>query len=571
MILILGCGGGGGQGQVDRVITEQSATAKPDGSISLATDSAKVTAVPGSFTPGTEVHLRVVDPAQGFTNREVEKASNRFDIDTPEASATPVSVEFPAPPGDEPMVVATFDGAEWQPLDFQKGNGKITVELTEDSALQRPNWKGRSPGFGWSILAGSCRSGMGMIIGPPKLEWLAGDKTGPGENSAIILHGIFSNAGKFKEYANHIQSRYHYKNVYGISYYWPNGIKKNAEDIASLLSSMHLPNKSIVLHGHSLGGLVIRYMLEVVQFSQPFREAFFLHTPNEGSKWANAQLVLRGLNALYINNPMTLLTGCLLSTTDQVAFDLMPGSPILQTLKNNPPAHRGEVAYRVAGYLGDEVVPLSSQLAQNTNLSERTAGFVETASQDFEYTFEVGHSYLTANPDGREFVTNHFSEVFPPSDPSPKLSISSPSQSYDTSTQAYWDWAFSIQNDRSHPVSIKDVQLTVFDKNGAHMGTQWFKENNVGIFPFTYVPMNASLAGTSKRDFGIRLECGPDYPGRLDMATTVVLAHVTDPTTQTEHTLTLRLLFTRNGIPPLTAQTRSRETTIRANLLSTPR
>lgn len=553
MILGSGCGGGGGGSDQSepKVVGAESVIVQSGVDTRLSLEGSDIIIPTGTLPTGTAVELKLTDDRKPFPNDLVHPTFYKMEI-TAEAQPTgSITVKVPKPASANPFHVALLTDQGWKILDHEVLGDVVQYQLP--AAELSPINTGRVIGFGWITQIANTFADN-QAFRPPQLIRLHGNgKLGEGK-SALIIHGIFSNAGSFSDFGRHLKNNsvLGYTNVYGITYDWRFGAIQNAEAIKALIESVNPSAKKVDIFAHSMGGLVSRYLLEELGYTRPFANLITMHTPHSGSGWGSPGAAVLHLNELLFNSPSTLFSGGYLTPASPAIQDLVTNSGLLTTLRFGVKNEIGQVGYAMIGATGDDVVPIQSARADDTILQAKTSGMVQRETIHSPDSIWIGgHSFLYTEIQG---ITAVMGMVAPRSVEG--ISLTTEANVVDAGSKAYWDFTFRLRNGSVAPIRITDIDMESFDRFGLHVGTQWYVPGMSGTLPFVYTPWGEVLQDNHHRDFNLRFNAGSELSGRLFTGSSII--HIRYDLNGFSYVKRLTFLFTREDEIPQQPITRDR-------------
>jgi pimeloyl-ACP methyl ester carboxylesterase len=179
----------------------------------------------------------------------------------------------------------------------------------------------------------------------------------PDQPAVLLIHGINATAGGLEK----LRRAFEVWGVQVLAFDYPDDgqLAASGERLRTELARLSTdhPTLKLVIVGHSMGGLVARYALEVSSPPPPcVTDLFMLGTPNQGSQLAVGQPwmdLLEGGKSLFAMRLQKVDGGRLLFGINDAAEDLVPGSPFLTRLDrfSRPKGVRYHVAVGRKGFL----------------------------------------------------------------------------------------------------------------------------------------------------------------------------------------------------------------------------
>jgi len=130
-------------------------------------------------------------------------------------------------------------------------------------------------------------------------------KVAKAKKVALLVHGIIGDTKDMAKQLQFLKSEYGYDIILTFDYENLNEpIEKTAEELLYQLSNVGLhaaDGKQLDIISHSMGGLVSRYLIEVLQKDQPLVDRLFMFgTPNGGSNFGSIPEMIRVFNSLML-------------------------------------------------------------------------------------------------------------------------------------------------------------------------------------------------------------------------------------------------------------------------------
>lgn len=556
--LLFGCGGGGNdEPQNKSVVIHASKNSTASGEL----DGIQVIIPAGTFTDEVSV--------------EMQSGNREFPILSNESSHTEIKLLFQdsklthdlrvsAPTGDEaPDLAALKLDGYWEPLiaddsgafiikadDINNSSSKAMKDMRISFSSANEDKDRNVPGIELFRLSGTGE------FGEPGPE---------GVGSALFVHGILSN-GQNPDFADHIRQSHGYRNVYGVTYRFNDGVEANAHRLADLISSKNLPDKSVDIWAHSMGGLISRFMIEQNLCSLPVKRLYTLDTPHLGSAWATPFSAWLDIMRIQLNGTGLVGAGIFFPST-QFVKDLVPGSQVTETLNKNYDPHRAEVDYFFVANSRDGVVQEGSQVASGVLIEAHASGAFYrgtlTAGEEIQHNpldrnmanrissllaaFR-NHSVLKEEG-GRIILTNGF-----PQFNDNGLQILSDAYTVN-SEQETWKWSLKINNTRSHSIVVEELIFANYDKNGQYHSQQWAGKIP-GAFPHVVTRIDHTVNPKESSSWQIETFPGTEINRTMSVQ---VIARIYDPTNGTHHAIKKLFTLIRGLDKPFAPQLRSTE------------
>ena len=259
---------------------------------------------------------------------------------------------------DEHLLAVAHDGEYWLPVgrvrDRRRASTSVAIDLLPTpQASTRGLWT--SVRILFRKLAGRA---IGLRYEHPLLTVTGGpDGTPPVADNAngaaarvadarsvlLLVHGIVGDTGGLVEFAARTGNRYDallafdYESIHTT-------VAENARELHRRLAALGFgPDRRLDVVAHSMGGLVVRWMIEN-EGGSLVRRAVLVGTPHAGSPWPTIQgwatvalgLALNGLSAT--NWPAAVVGGLVqaVERVDNALDELAPGSPLLAQLADAP-------------------------------------------------------------------------------------------------------------------------------------------------------------------------------------------------------------------------------------------
>jgi pimeloyl-ACP methyl ester carboxylesterase len=179
-------------------------------------------------------------------------------------------------------------------------------------------------------------------------------------NTLLMIHGIIGDhEGAAPFIYGHPEILEHYSAVLTFEYEnLDTEIQKTAENLLSLLKKCAVPDGSVTIIAHSMGGLVSRYMIEKLGGAPLIKQLIQMGTPNGGSEIADFRKKLFGWITLGINGisklkPYLSFCSMLWKGLDNSIFrtldQMQPGSDFLKELNSGNGSKRKVPYILIAG------------------------------------------------------------------------------------------------------------------------------------------------------------------------------------------------------------------------------
>lgn len=405
------CGGGGGGGAITPITASDPVVAQ--GLIGPGVGSLVVTS-------GTDAGLRLLVPAGAVAVatqfRILRNINNgvvpslfpiyRFEPESLDLSATPVTVTVPI--GEElfaggtanlTMFARTDQDSPWQVMsNATVDNAAMTMTVTTTQLGEFLGWEGNlhrlftqdlrifdpAQPVSAEFLAGTqVTISNGTILRTIGSGSLASFWNSPAADNVLILHGVFGSPLDFLGAEDLIANLSLIKsNVVLLSYPSARGIAYAANELFDLIAQHKRPGFGCSIVGHSIGGLIGRYLLER-SANDPERRGFatnqepllgvvdqliLLGVPNAGAKDSALPFAMIEANLAAAERSLLRVGSDLSEQPDSLPF-LMNA-----TYSNN--ATRYHTIYGDLGSGTDGVVTAASALALPLTLPETATMFV---------------------------------------------------------------------------------------------------------------------------------------------------------------------------------------------------
>ncbi|MCL5795319.1 MAG: hypothetical protein M1338_03090, partial [Patescibacteria group bacterium] len=306
--------------------------------------------------------------------------------------------------------------------------------------------------------------------------------------------------------AQKIQEKNLYRRVCVLEFDWRQAGALVATDLGQRLDKLHSEGfHSIDIIAHSRGVLISRYALETLGKTAAIRSLYALCGPNEGANFASLVDLLRALRLEYINLTRSDLPFGIADYDSPALHEMIDGSEFLTQLNNDQRNfQRGYVHYYLlSAGLRDQWVSPNSALAKNICMYALTAGTVES----FEYGLTYTHTGLIQTPSG---VAELLKVIM--KNKESNLTIASDSQYFDAQPDG-WIWSATITNNEDHDITINDVAIDQYDKDGIWYSVQWY--NSYGtpgdVLPHVYTTWDRRIAPSESVKISVHTR--PDYEG----------------------------------------------------------
>lgn len=456
------------------------------------------------------------------------------------------------PPTENTPVVAMLAANGWYQFGSKLENGNFVVTLPTVM-----------PNFGQANRSGVVDFNSTVFIGnllpeaskKTRLVHMAGQNAY--DRYAIITQGWHDNLKDFQLLANTLVISGLVKSVFGIEYDWKQPIDKIGKEFAQILRVIKerpQPKRGIMI-GHSMGGLVCRYCLEIEGESLPIQTLVTVASPFEGPTLGASFVPY--LNWQWINSVSAL--GFAQPSTPSVA-QMLPDSDFLALLNQEHQGQIGQVDYINIGALGDIVVDEVSARGDRLQLEAVTGGSIWRASEPGT------HGYLVKDTTG---INRLIEMLWQYRNRDTNFSFELTPTSSEPVTNNYWQFEMRFRNTSNRSAVLKDLQLCIFNGGSPFDLQQWWDPLAQGeFFPEDYHAWDLSLAPgesfPSPYSDPIQVRAYVDYdksPIALvspeQQTQTLVLVARVKPEDGLEFTVTQHFVCKYNGLSPSTPQTLS--------------
>lgn len=470
--LLAGCGGSGVKGADP--IRDDTFTVGANEQTSRTFDNWTISIRAGGFRNGAELNAKQFDqnsPPFRPPTPSLALAYTALELSASTVADQPIDLSVPDINGQVPIVSLEKNG-EWVKLQSTLNNNQLRFELPSEGGSQP------QAGVTWKVVVGWAKDNA------PDLDLgiyrVAG--TGPlGPGSTIITHGLMDNYQSMTAFAEYWQQITGCTNVYSVAYPWTIDADIVADYLGSVLDSLAVNPKSIVLIGYSRGSLINYYVLEKLGKTKAVSDAVFVAGPRLGSKAAVKADLLFDLAKAWLESFFPCPPWW--DIDDPALSEMIPGSDFLREL-NTPPNQRGEVNYYLFAGDRDAVVSVDSALAKGLSLEAFTAGGINP------HLINGGsHGSLKSNRSQIEQMANLF-KAFQASNLVFEL-IPNPVNGQ----QDGWWWLLRITNRGQTAAFLNALSLENYDRPGVWFGRQWYDPNTPDgdFFPIDYRPWNVWL------------------------------------------------------------------------------
>jgi hypothetical protein len=263
---------------------------------------------------------------------------------------------------DDHVVVLGWQGDVCLPVGFRNASGDLVIERIPD-AVDTRSLKGsvrlllRKFARRWvGAPEGTVRLAIPHLGDTDQVEYdddptAVAAAVGAAKHIAVLVHGIIGDTrgmvlGGLRGDADGPGLADQYDLVLAVDY---ESIHTTVDDtgrqlLAKLSAAGVSPERPVDLVVHSMGGLVARWMVEVLGGAPLVRRLVMLGTPNNGSPWPRVQdaawtLLTLGLNRVVpLAWPAVVFSGLLgtIERVDNALDDMTPGSERLRTLRDSP-------------------------------------------------------------------------------------------------------------------------------------------------------------------------------------------------------------------------------------------
>ena len=418
LLLLTGCGGHGGRGGGSSAPnTAPNAPTPPNPSASEVTfyvnpneevkktiGDVEVSVPANTFTQNATVTVRLSSASPWASSSEVNVIGSEIEISSTAMPSGDISITMPN--GDQASSIRSLRASPIQflyyPISHINGAWKIVGKAVAEQEKIRASIRPDQLIFQGAVYSLKMILAKVEIDSPgstePGILEIAG--TGRYENRAVIIvHGINSTGESMKLLGETLVQKGVYKKAGSFAYDWRLPTDYSANMLKEFIDAF-VHYGQIDLIAHSRGGLICRYMCEVLGANKSVRKVVLVCTPNEGSKWDSAADFISVLEEGFFNTPVA--GGFPLVDTPAVQ-ELVRSSEVVQRLSVYN-GYESNVNYCFVSAWLDPFVSNESALAQNTNIETFTTGSVTRKS------LMGGHSSLVDSQSGVESLIENIGE-----------------------------------------------------------------------------------------------------------------------------------------------------------------